>query len=185
VTAKAILPVAVALLSRVVLPAAGQTGHSIDLYADPTYAITQAFDLTPGTMTVYVVHKATINGATNSAFRIAASTDFTGVWVEESSPFALVVGTSPTGIEIGYNFGCMFPSALVLEVVYTMSGTSAECSYLEVVAHPNHPEGLNLPDCSFGLTATPGGKLTINPNETCSMVPTEASTWGRVKSLYR
>lgn len=159
--------------------------YKISLYADSAQATSIAHDNTPGVLTVFVVHEPTESAvqplATASMFRIVPSPGFTGVWLAETPSF-LFLGTSPTGIIISYTDCVMLP-VRVLEVQYTLFGTSEACSYLQVVEHPE--QGLSTIDCDFQLQPVVGGKLTINPNETCTPLPVRTSTWGMIKALYR
>jgi hypothetical protein len=169
-------------------PAQGQPcakgSDQINIYSDPAFTSKEAFDLAPGMLTLYAVHEHASDRLT-AAFMIAPSVGFTGVWLGETSPFS-TIGMSPTGIRIAYG-QCLDTPALILEVTYTVFGTSDDCSYLEVVEHPEEvcggPVFLDCPnfDTWFGT----GGRLTVNPNETCTPIPIEPSTWGKVKALYR
>lgn len=165
-------------------PSSGQIfQHEISLYADPSHTTTDGYDLAPGVLSVFVVHETTpaASSGVSSGFRIVSSPGFTGVWLSET-PLYFFEGTTPGGIALSYGACVQLPTRLV-EVRYTVFGTSAECSYLEVGAHPEH--GLVAIDCDFELIPATGGKLSINPNPTCPPVPVESTTWGKVKSLYR
>jgi hypothetical protein len=171
-----------AALLLAIAPGPIEARQAINLYADADHTSTEAFDLAPGTLTVFVVHEGGSAGVA-IAFKIAASPGFTGVWLSETSPFVWVFGTSPSGVEIGYA-ACVQPPVLVLEVKYTVFGTSEECSLLEVVGHPNH-FGIDIALCQGINVYADGGRLTVNPTEGCSPVPAEPSTWGKVKALYQ
>ncbi len=159
------------------------TQYSIGLYADPAHTEKTVYDITPGTLSVFVVHEADRQPAfsVSSGFRIVASPGFTGVWIGDSPAYPFE-GTSPDGIALGYG-ACISLPIVVMETQYVTFGTSAECSYLDVVAHPVH--GLVIIDCDGELRNATGEKLVINPSAGCSPIPVEHLTWGRVKALYR
>lgn len=81
-------------------------------------------------------------------------------------------------------------SRMLVTVTYAGLGTSALCSYLDVVAHPNFEHlGILVQTCTFeNVPAPTRGRLHVNPNATCApwcVVSTEETTWGGVKALYR
>ena len=156
----------------------------ISLYSDPAHTSTQAVDQSAGTLTVYVVHES-LAGGTAAYFKIASSAGFTGIWLSETSGFP-TMGTSPDGIVFSFP-GCVF-TARVLEVQYSLLGTSEPCSALDVVANPDLDLFGGAPmisDCVFELRPAIGGRLVVNPNAQCSPVPVSATTWGKVKALYQ
>jgi hypothetical protein len=157
----------------------------INMYSDAAFTSKEAVDVVPGTLTAYVVHERPHQtDGIAATFKIAPSVGFTGVWLSESSPF-LVTGTSPNGIRIAYG-GCFDLPVFLLEVSYTVFGTSEDCSYLAVVAAPGEDQrGPLVVDCNFDLIVGTGGRLIINSTPQCPPVPVESSTWGRVKALYR
>jgi hypothetical protein len=165
------------------------SSDQFNIYSDPAFTSKEAFDTAPATLTLFVVHENPVladQGRTYSEFRIVPSVGFTGVWLSETSPFP-VIGASPTGIQIGYSY-CVSLPALVLEVTYAVFGTSEDCSYLDVVEHPQNMFGEDVPvtvDCNFVYFSGTGGRLTVNPTANCPPVPVEPSTWGKVKALYR
>jgi hypothetical protein len=156
----------------------------INIYSDANFTSKEALDNVPGTLTVFIVHEPT-PWTLATWFKITPSNGFTGMWLSETTPF-LFLGTSPTGIQIAYGT-CLEGPTLVLEVTYSVFGTSEPCSYLEVGAHPEmdcggpYTEGCPYFEMETGI----GGRLTINPTPQCSPAPVEPSTWGRVKALYR
>ena len=159
--------------------------HKIAIYADAAHLSTEAFDLAPGILTIYLVHEVHEHletAATSAAFQVFTSAGFTGVWLDDTTQFPHT-GSSPTGITIAY-LGCLPTPLNILEVRYTVFGTSAACSYVDVGPHPDHGK-INTHDCSQLPFPGVGARLTVNPNETCSPLPIESTTWGKIKSLYR
>jgi hypothetical protein len=168
-------------------PATAQQPGSdqINIYSDAAFRSKDALDVAPGTLTFFVVHERPLPlDGISAAFKIAPSVGFTGVWLSETSPF-LVMGTSPNGIRIAYG-GCEDLPVLILEVSYTVFGTSEDCSNLTVIAHPEEDQrGPLIVDCNFDFIIASGGRLIINPTPQCPPVPVESSTWGKLKALYR
>jgi hypothetical protein len=77
-------------------------------------------------------------------------------------------------------------------MVFLTSGETVSCcSYPALKADDLHPEfpGPIAADCDEGLVGVDAGYGgIINADDTCPCsfpVPTEETTWGRVKSLYR
>lgn len=180
----------IVFLMTLVVNARAQPTHYVSLYADAAHSVRYANDTAPGILTVYVVHEAepiipNVSVASSLDFRIAQSPGFTGVWLDESTTH-LFLGTSPSGIRFAYG-GCLPLPTRVLEVHYTTFGTSEECSYLELVGHPDEICGSNAIcafDCEFQYHVPIGVRLIINPNAECS-VPVASTTWGKIKSLYQ
>ena len=164
-------------------PAQAQAGR-ISLYSDPGWSNTVAYDTVPGSLTVYVVHDHTIDGWRAASFKIDSGAGFTGVWVGETSPYTVTLGTSPTGIDIYYGSCTPLPTHL-LTITYQTFGTSAACSYLESAPHPDRPEGyIVTTTCSGYHIPSESGRLFINPDSTCTQVPVRTTSWGSIKSLY-
>lgn len=178
-------------IAALAVNARAQPIHHVSLYSDPAHTIRYAQDVAPGVLTVYAVHEAEpiipgVSVATSLDFRIAQSAGFTGVWLSESTTH-LFLGSSTAGIRFAYG-GCLELPTRVLEVQYSTFGTSESCSYLEVVGHPDEICGSNAIcafDCDFEYHVPVGGRLYINPTTECSAVPVAATTWGKIKSLYR
>jgi hypothetical protein len=133
-------------------------------------------------LTVYVVHDIGPFGARDVQFQIRGSVGFTGVWVSETSPYT-VVGASPSGISIGYS-NCLTSSVPILEVAYTLLGTSSDCSALTVNPYPSNQPGILVIDCSFDTAYAAGSSLLINPTAACALA-VEHTSWGKIKALYR
>ncbi|MEE9268824.1 MAG: hypothetical protein V3V49_01035 [Candidatus Krumholzibacteria bacterium] len=154
---------------------------TISLYSDSLFTTSEASDTAPGILTVYVVHDKMTTGHVSVEFMVSGGGGFTGTWLDETVQQPVFVGSSPNGIRIAYNF-CLSPPNHVLTIRYFLSGTSATNSYLQVLPHPEEPtQQIIVQDCSFWLSPAAGGTLRVNP----SVVPTEATTWGRIKALYR
>ena len=179
--------VTILVVAALIADVRAQRLDSIDLYANPSFNSTTANDGL-GTLTVYVVHDphAAQVATVSASFKISPSPGFTGVWLNDSTPLLTHFGTSPDGVDIVYNGGCAVVTSktLVLTATYTVFGTSANCSFLEVTPHPLYGI-IYVQDCDFSSISADGGRLTINPDQTCSPLPVESVTWGRIKALYR
>jgi len=169
----------------------------IALYSDSEFTSTKAIDTTPGRiLTVYVVHQSDRQDVKQhyaADFRIVRGGGFTGTWLSDTPrPGWSVGGNSQDGIWMYYLEeglrSCLRPPTHLLTVQYALLGTSPANSFLEVTGAPP-PDPLwglcvRLYWCGMRSGDYPdialGGRLTIN-----STVPVEATTWGRIKNLYR
>ncbi|MDH4036095.1 MAG: hypothetical protein OEX18_06695 [Candidatus Krumholzibacteria bacterium] len=170
-------------------PAAAQSYGYVTVYADASGASCTLLDDAPRTFNVYVLHED-MYGIVGVDFRLAASDGFAGTYVTEviTPPF-LVLGDTQGGISFAYTT-CFVGSAVLATVTYAGSGTSAPCSYLQVVAHPDYVQwGILVQNCYFDSFPAPTrGRLYVNPDGSCPpwcVVPTRQTTWGGVKALYR
>jgi hypothetical protein len=151
-------------------------GGKIALYSDTLHTDTTLADTLPGDVKIYVVHEDRSNVST-SAFMVVASEGFTGTWLGETSAF-FTVGDSETGIFMSYG-GCRNSPILILTITYQVFGTSSQCAYLSVEAHPVYG-WIEVLNCDMDLLEAIGQTLTVN----CT-VSVEETTWGRIKSIYR
>jgi hypothetical protein len=95
-----------------------------------------------------------------------------------------VLGTTETGVTIGYG-SCKTGTFWIITALYYV--TAAEpCCHWTVVADPYVPSGkIDIADCDYHLTYATGGGAIVNATEACNCdVPTENTTWGKVKALY-
>lgn len=179
----------VPVLSTIVLLCAsavfGQAG-TIGIYSDDLATNHCLTDVSVGVRQVYVVHKYT-PGSTASWWMVQPSAEFSCTHVGDASPFYNVAGNSHTGVQIAYD-ACLSSNILLLTISYYCYGTSSACSNVEVVPHPDSPNGaVFVVDCEYwGLIAS-GGRLLVNPDGSCGSCTnaTEESTWGQVKGLYQ
>jgi hypothetical protein len=148
-------------------------------------------DDTGGTVVVRVYYASgTYAGAAGAMFRIRASAGFTGVLVSEEYPFGSIwAGNVTDGLILtlphvlcdgirGFN---------IVTMTFQLSGTSAPCSYLEVLAHPDAATPL-VARCDLVLVEPLVDELWVNYDHYNGCPPpvaTEQTTWGRVKALYR
>lgn len=197
---------AVALLSLLGVPviASAQSGGVIGIYADFTgYCL--VIDR-PGPVTLYVLQKFT-TGATGSRFRLEFSPGFMGVLTSVSTPMGNYTGDPTTGLTLSYG-SCLAGTLEILEVHLMLTGTSPECSWVRVAAHPSSVDGFpdtydciavrrgtawtgthiqhrndiffSCPDLNTGENHNPPSCTPYTPT-----VAVDASTWGAVKALYK
>ena len=160
-------------------------GGSIGIFGDIGGTDCNVYDLAPGLLSVYVVHVNTA-GATASQFAAPTPACMAGAtYLSDSSPFAVVIGSSQTGVAIGYG-GCFASPIHLLTIQYFGSGLTSPCCYFEVVADPLIASGqIEVVDCAENLIFATGGVGIVNPDGTCLCdVPTQDTTWGKVKTLF-
>jgi hypothetical protein len=160
----------------------------IGVYADAGAGACTLDDSQPRAFDLFVVH-TDMDGMLSSRFRVVESSGFTATYVGESIATNLHFGDLHSGIDVIYDL-CSAGSLLLATISYDGHGTSEPCSTVEIAefapSTTGQPETM---DCNFGwFPAAPFGPLLVNPTDQCSqwcVVATEATTWGRVKALYR
>ena len=171
-------------------PALAQFGD-ISGYADQAGTSCNILDAA-GIRDVFVVIKHNTGGVT--AVRFAISQTSTMTYISESAaPGTLVIGNTAAGVDVAFT-ACQQFDAYVMKLTYFAAGTSAPCSYFNVLPHPGSevPGETIIVDCTqpFGeIRAIPRGQAIINPGPPpvqcdCS-VPAPETTWGSIKALYR
>jgi hypothetical protein len=184
----AIMTKALILLALLVaVPAAGalaQAGY-IGLYADEAGTACSVADPGGGQVNVYVIHQA-VSGAAASQWRIAPGAGFAMTYLGESSP-VVAMGDTQSGVSASYG-SCLASPILLATVTYLSHGTSASCSYLDVIADPASSTGtIEVVDCSSVRLTGVGSRLYVNPDESCpcgQANPTRDTDWGRIKAMY-
>ena len=146
--------------------------------------------------TVYVIHENS-PGATASEFKIQLFNGVNMILIEEIvTPPYIHIGSALTGIAIAYGY-CVetwhpsYPN-VILKLVFMGTGESRHCSsFLQVVPDPAaHPPGIYVTDCADTPNLKPivgawGVIVTTGDYCGCDLpVPTEETTWGKVKALY-
>lgn len=171
----------------------------VALLASPSYAQLDAFGLYADNQglncnitipvfapsTIYVVHKSP-NGATGSQFKVVAPTSatFLSTGGGVGNAAFLVIGDPYTDLSLAYT-SCVSGDFLVWNLSFFATAAVPDCSYISIVPAPGKPYAITV-NCNFAeLEAYPGQGI-ISPTGACSCnVGAEASTWGKVKSLYR
>lgn len=198
-----VLPAAL-LITSLTAPASTFATSSIAIW-DGTYPDCFTID-TPGLHTVQVVHRFSI-GTLAARFKVVSDPGMTMTYVSETHPIAHSLGNTQDGLAVCYD-ECMGGSMVVAVITYMGYGTTTSpCSKIRVVPHPlaetldvvncdGQPEvatgthlevrtslsgGCNYCTSHMDATTYPGSAKFFN----CVGLPTEPSTWGRVKELYR
>jgi hypothetical protein len=177
----------VVLLLLIPAMASSQTPGSIGLFGDEKGTTCDVYDI-PALVTIYVFHLWS-PGTTGAQFKVDCNSwgaDMT--FIGQNSPY-LTIGDAREGVAIAYG-SCLVSPILILELHYVGSGTSATCSYCQVVADPGAvpTPGILVADCSDPplLFLATGGDVVINPDASCMCdIPVEEASWGRIKSLYK
>lgn len=152
----------------------------LHIYSDTALTETSINDDTPRIVNFYVVEKGSFQGATGARFAVEPGPGFTGVWLSDTTTH-FKVGSSPTDVSVAYA-ACIPPPILVLTMSYQLFGTSSPCSELRIVPPDHFQCAISSDmDCLF-VEACITDLRTLTAN--CP-VPTQPSTWGRVKALYR
>lgn len=169
----------------------GQAG-GIGLYVDQdTFVQCDYDDNEAALVPVYVVHKF-CPGATASQWRVISGGGFNCTFVGETHNcfyLAMDCGNTRDGISLPYG-GCVDASNLLIATMnYFCMGDTPTCAWLEVVPDPDAPTGtIEVIDCSYVKHAAVGSKIFFNNDGTCGQpcgLPTQTSSWGQVKALYR
>ncbi len=165
---------------------AAQTQGSVLLFSDSAYTQCSLQDVGSQMHTVYVVHfdKVGAQALGTLAIRSVGATGLS--YVGEAVPW-MSIGNTQLGLDVLYG-ACLTGPVLVCRVFYMGDGTTPECSYFAAVG-----ADLGIPitavTCDSSTTVVPlAGQLIVNPTASCLCdltTPTEATSWGRVKALYR
>jgi hypothetical protein len=165
--------------------------ETIGVCADTGGWVCSLKDMPPeGLIQYYVVH-ASFAGATVVEYRAKlpyCMTKTGAYWLSDVNPW-LWIGTSQTGVQIGYGV-CKAGVILVQTInVYKMGLTEPCCPWI-VDADPSYAGGEIVgTDCNFNLIYPTGRPAIVNANAGCDcnhptgILPTD-TTWGKVKSLY-
>lgn len=157
----------------------------IDIYADVDQTSCELNDNVqpPVVFVYYFLSGAT--GATAVRFSAPKPACWLGAtFAGDSNPY-VNFGTSQGDWSIGIA-PCRSGTVYLGKTAYLVSGQGTPCCQLSAV---RSPYAFEYADCSFVThPVATGQKLTINPDASCHCqqpLATEATTWGRVKSLYR
>jgi hypothetical protein len=163
----------------------GQAG-SIGLFADYIGTDCSMEDRSSGLFVVHVVH-VNAPGVTASWFAAEDGPGFTGVWLSDTTPYPLVVGSShsPIGLSQGYG-ACLSSPIHIASMNYFAYGSSASCSWIRAVPPEESTSGyIEVADCNSDILYATGGTLIVNPTEECLCnVPAHETTWGAIKAMY-
>ncbi len=177
----ALLTIAMLCVASLVFAQGGSIGAFGDMGGTDCYIT----DAAPGLLSIYIVH-VNVPGATACQFAAPTPACMTAAtYLSDSSPFAVVIGSSQTGVAIGYG-GCFTGPIHVLTIQYFASGMTAPCCYFDVVPDPYLPSGqIEVVDCVENLIYATGQSGLVNADGSCECgVPTQDTTWGQMKALY-
>jgi hypothetical protein len=139
-----------------------------------------------GVVTVYVVLVGG-DGAAYVWFALEESPGLKMTWLNETVQQPLWLGTSRTGIQIGFGT-CLSGASHLLTVRYSGTGTTSVCESIRVVAHPARASGqVEVMNCAQVVQGVDFGGAALVRNDggcDCS-VGAEDTSWGRIKALYR
>jgi hypothetical protein len=163
-------------------------GGTIGLYTNAHGVNCDITDMAPGLLQIFVVHT---DLATASAAEFAAPVPACMIgttWLADTEVFPVSLGDSQSGVSIGYG-ACYASPVHILTINLLTSGTSEQCCIYFIVPNPNNQDGrIQTVDCLLNLLNAEGRAAVINPDGRCACggpLPAEATTWGRVKAMYR
>lgn len=117
-------------------------------------------------------------------------------WIGDNMAFPVTIGDTqmndPRGMSVA--FGQCLPSPVYLgSMTFQTSGAGAPCCEFDVIKvlldlHPEIPGPIMVvcPNTNQVVGLSSGAVINAGPECGCnSVLPTEASTWGAVKQLYR
>ena len=157
----------------------------IGIFSDPEGLDCDLFDNIPGLCKYYVFHHGT-PGATASQFAAPMPSCMLAVYLSDTAIFPVTIGSSQTGVAIGYGT-CLASPIHILSINVFCQALTPACCYYEVVPDPAVPSGrVEVVDCTNTLLEGWGMQSIVNPDHSCccNCTPVEESTWGKVKSLY-
>jgi hypothetical protein len=167
----------------------GQDVGSIDIFSDAAFTNCNIAAPPAGTFVVYVAQTHVGDGTTAVQFKIDHPPTFSVL--AESSPFALVLGDSDTGIAISYTT-CQTGTFLILTITYLAEDVSAPCGLMTIAPDPDATGGgdrIKFVDCNDNqhYDLTQAGQARVNPDVTCTCnyLPVQETTWGGIKALYQ
>lgn len=189
----AIMLMIVVALAAVAAPAtAGQ--RTLAFFADENRASCEITNTTPELITMHMFLAGKGETANTVSFYAPTPSCWTGAtWLgDEITDEYLFLGTSHDeeyGITITFT-GCRDLPVRLGSMAFWASGSERCCTYAAYpvpFARTGHIEVVN---CDITTEAIPYTSVVINPDESCtcsssSLVATEETSWGRIKSLYR
>lgn len=183
-------PALIILVLLSIAPSAvfAQTG-AIGIFADPNGAGCNIVDQTVELVHAYIIHAGT-PGALSSRFMVVWDPCLSMPLLDETvNPSYTFTGTTTSGIEIFYGDCIPSPNVLV-KYSFFAQGFTPSCCWMHVVDDPSvTPPGIYVTECSDPFTPQPatGWNAVVNGNYNCpcSWSPTEHSSWGRVKAIYK
>jgi hypothetical protein len=144
----------------------------------------------PALVTAHILHVGAV-AANTSTFMLRQDPGVEMLFVSATLKNGLMLGDVRTGVTVTYTpCRTSFPFEL-FELNYLGSGTSTACGKIEIVGAPvpfSHSGNIEIIDCSYQIfEVLEGGHALVNVAGDCGCqnIPTEETTWGKVKSLYQ
>lgn len=155
---------------------------SVGIFKDGAGTNCNLDDKVPGLTPYYVVHVYT-TGSTACQYSAPKPACLLATYLSDTNPFPVTVGSSQTGVSVGYGT-CRVGPIHVQTISYFTQGMTGACCYYPVLPDPAVGV-IGTVDCAFNPGVATGGKGIVNSNATCDCnVPAEDTTWGGVKALY-
>ena len=177
------LSIIVMCLAIILLAGNARAAWRIALYADSNFTVCETSD-SVAILKVYAV-LVDNQGSMGVSFKIHGPTgEAPPQWVSDNFGDNIHHGNTQDGVVILYP--CTEGQKLLATITYIGRGGSFPCSYFEV--KPAHIGMIGGIDCFFYQESVGQHYLYINPDGSChcnAPVPSQASSWGRIKSLYR
>jgi len=142
---------------------------AVCLYADPAGTACSLTDNAPGLLPVYIIHHPLPGGAMAVQFAAPVPSCMVGaVWLGDSWSFPLVIGTSQTGVSVGYQSCQTGPIFVGTMNFFVQALTTADCAY-PVIADPAAMQMSVLEvDCNAETAlAINGGVTYVNSSLPC------------------
>jgi len=175
-----LLTMALLVVSSMAFAQAGYLG----IYDTPDGGNCDLVNIPVNVATFYVVHHATVStGAQWMAENLNPSLL---LLTSAVNPAFVSVGDPATGVSVGYG-GCLRGPIHVYTLTY-FNQAFETCIPLSIVADPLAISGkIEVYDCAFNMHVANGETSYLNGDGSCPCLiplPTEETSWGRVKALY-
>ena len=139
---------------------------SIGVFSDVGGTDCNLSDVAPVLCSYYVVH-TNHAGATQVKFMAPAPPCLLASWLIDDPVFPDRMGTSQTGIVIGYGGPCYPSPTHVLTMNYYCQALTPQCCEYRVLPHPAAPSGqIEVWDCAYNILFATGSCAVVNPNFT-------------------
>ena len=164
-----------------------QTTEKMALFADRAGTDCSISDTGEGTAIVYIFHVGT-GTRTGCEFRAPKPECWIGAtWVGDAYAFFFTLGQSQgPDVSVAYD-ACLTLPIYLGKMIFEVSGNAQPCCRYPVLPSVYEPAGILTVDCLGQGIRILSGPAVINENSSCPCAPplaVEATTWGRVKSLY-
>jgi hypothetical protein len=161
----------------------------VSLWADPLMSSCEIVDPGSGLVQVHMFHTGSQPARAVTFFAPTPQCWEGATWVGDvvASPFQKGGATTHAqGIFINY-LDCIQPPIHLGYMNFVVSGGAQPCCSYPVLPQTVVGE-VQVAGCDFSERSAVGGTAVVNANSSCRCprpLAVEASTWGRVKALYR